>query len=499
MKTLKIVSRKSPLARIQALLVAEKIAQSSPDIQIQHIFKSTLGDADLTTPLNKMPDIGVFTNDIRDDLLSGEADIAVHSWKDLPVELEEGTEIVGTIERADMRDMLFLKKGSMQKKHLIVLSSSPRREKNLSNFLPIALPFQAEISFKDVRGNIHTRLKKLIEGEEDALVVAKAAIDRFIRSKSDEFKNEKEELLEIVESLNWMVLPLSQNPCAAAQGALAIEARQNDGAVKEVIAKISNQSDFNAVEIERSILKSYGGGCHQKIGVSNESLKSGNVLTIKGETEGGKEISERSFNADATDGYFDSVNAENFFPKDKIEQQFFKREPLSEANERIKALKNYGIYVSRSNTLETPNLIGKSNIIWTSGIDTWKSLAKKGYWVNGSSDSLGEDNSKEESPFKKVNWLKISHKDNSDDSKELLATYKLTPLDISSRLKECEYFYWMSASSFKLATKQYPEIINRNHACGLGKTFDIIQAVVPNTSAFLSYENWKEEISKKIK
>ena len=80
MKTLKIVSRKSPLARIQALLVAEKIAQSSPDIQIQHTFKSTLGDADLTTPLNKMPDIGVFTNDIRDDLLSGEADIAVHSW-----------------------------------------------------------------------------------------------------------------------------------------------------------------------------------------------------------------------------------------------------------------------------------------------------------------------------------------------------------------------------------------------------------------------------------
>ena len=149
----------------------------------------------------------------------------------------------------------------------------------------------------------------------------------------------------------------------------------------------------------------------------------------------------------------------------------------------LKTLKNYGIYVSRSNTLEDPDLIDKSNIIWTSGIETWKSLAKKGYWVNGSSDSLGEDNSKEESPFKKISWLKISHKDNLDDSKELLATYKLTPLDISSRLDECDYFYWMSASSFQLATKQYPEIINRNHACGLGKTFDIIQAVAPNTSA----------------
>ena len=280
MKTLKIVSRKSPLARIQAQLVAEKISQSSPHIQIQHLYKTTLGDADLNTPLNKMPDIGVFTNDIREDLLSGTADIAVHSWKDLPVELEEGTTILGTLERADMRDMVFLKKESMQKKDLVILSSSPRREKNLSNFLPMALPFETNISFKDVRGNIHTRLRKLIEGQEDALVVAKAAIDRFIESKSDEFKNEKEELLEMVESLNWMILPLSQNPCAAAQGALAIEARQNDEAVKEIIAKISSQKDFNSVEIERSILKSYGGGCHQKIGVSNQSLKNGNVCLL---------------------------------------------------------------------------------------------------------------------------------------------------------------------------------------------------------------------------
>ena len=499
MKTLKIVSRKSPLARIQAQLVAEKISQSSPHIQIQHLYKTTLGDADLNTPLNKMPDIGVFTNDIREDLLSGTADIAVHSWKDLPVELEEGTTILGTLERADMRDMVFLKKESMQKKDLVILSSSPRREKNLSNFLPMALPFETNISFKDVRGNIHTRLRKLIEGQEDALVVAKAAIDRFIESKSDEFKNEKEELLEMVESLNWMILPLSQNPCAAAQGALAIEARQNDEAVKEIIAKISSQKDFNSVEIERSILKSYGGGCHQKIGVSNQSLKNGNVLTVKGETEEGREILERSFSADDDDRYFDSVNAENFFPKDREEQKFFTREPVSESNERLKSLKNQGIYVSRSNTLEEPNLIDKSNIIWTSGMDTWKSLARKGYWVNGSSDSLGENNSPEESPFKETHWLKITHKDNLNESKELLVTYKLKPLEISVRLKDCDYFYWMSASSFILAIKQYPEIINKNHACGLGKTFDIIQAEAPNTSGFLSYENWKEEITKTIK
>ncbi|MEC8448350.1 MAG: hydroxymethylbilane synthase, partial [Pseudomonadota bacterium] len=175
MKTLKIVSRKSPLARIQAQLVAKEIRKQFPNINLEHIYKSTLGDADLTTPLNKMPDVGVFTNDIRNDLLNGEADIAVHSWKDLPVDLEKGTKISATIKRADKRDMFFIKKESLGKQKLSILSSSPRREKNLSLFLPLALPFESNISFKDVRGNIHTRLKKLIEGNDDGLVVAKAA------------------------------------------------------------------------------------------------------------------------------------------------------------------------------------------------------------------------------------------------------------------------------------------------------------------------------------
>ncbi len=114
------------------MLVAERIATAFPDIEILHLHKKTVGDQDLTTPLNKMPDIGVFTNDIRNDLLNNVADIAVHSWKDLPVDLEEGTEIIGTLERADMRDMIFLKKDSIDKNNLSILSSSPRRAKKYS-------------------------------------------------------------------------------------------------------------------------------------------------------------------------------------------------------------------------------------------------------------------------------------------------------------------------------------------------------------------------------
>ena len=498
MKILKIVSRKSPLARIQALLVAEQIKKAFPELAIEHIYKKTLGDEDLRTPLNKMPDIGVFTNDIRNDLINGVADIAVHSWKDLPVEMEQGTAIVGTIDRADMRDMIFLKRDSIGKKNLTILSSSPRREKNLSSFLPSALPFQTKINFNDVRGNIHTRLTKLLEGSEDGLVVAKAAIDRFMQDKSGKFEDERNSLLDMQKNLKWMVLPLSQNPCAAAQGALAIEARQEDETVKKIVSTISNKEIFDSVEIERTLLKSYGGGCHQKIGVSHEILETNELLTVKGETEAGEELSKRSLQNNDIN-YFDSINNSNYFPSNKEEQKFFEREPIVDSKEALKNTKNKGIYISRSNAIEDLGLIDESNIIWTSGIDTWKSLAKKGYWINGTSDSLGENNSPEESLFENISWLKVTHKDNDDEGKQILATYELKALDISERLLECDYFYWMSTSSFEIATSKYPELKNRKHACGLGKTFKSIQKTVPEVVPFLDFDSWLEAVNNKIR
>ena len=498
LKNLKIVSRKSPLARIQAQLVAKAIRDEFPDIIFEHIYKSTLGDADLTTPLNQMPDIGVFTNDIRNDLLHGEADIAVHSWKDLPVDLEEGTEISATINRADTRDMIFLKEDSLGKQNLSILSSSPRREKNLSLFLPLALPFQSNISFKDVRGNIHTRLKKLIEGDDDGLVVAKAAIDRIIDQNVDEFIEDKKELLDITKNLKWMVLPISQNPCAAAQGALAIESREGDLKVEEIMKRINNEAIFEEVEKERSLLKSFGGGCHQKIGVACETIDGSSLLTVKGETEDREEISQRALEKDYED-YFKSIDEENYFPSNKEEQKFFERLPIEDSIDSLKQLKNVGIYISRSNAIDDSDLIDKSNTIWTSGIETWKSMAQKGYWVNGTSDSLGEDNSLAEDPFRKLDWLKVTHTDNQDDPKKSVATYKLEPLEVNQRIKDCDYFYWMSASSFKLALQKFPEIKNKNHACGLGNTHKIIKKEVPDVMTFLSYESWQESIKAHIR
>jgi len=280
---LKIISRKSTLARIQAQQVAKEILKLDSSIRIEFISKETQGDIDLTTPLHQMTDTGVFTRDMKEELLSNNADIAIHSWKDLPVELEPGTKIVGTLHRADMRDMLFLKKKSKDNKIQDIYSSSPRREKNLKYFLPEALPTtDSIINFRSIRGNILTRFKKLRTSDNDGLIVAKAAIDRLIQDETGDFLKEKKELKIIIQNMLWMVIPLSVNPCAAAQGAIAIEAKIDNTKVIELIQKISDKNTFEDVEREREILKSYGGGCHQKIGASLERVKRGQVLTVKG-------------------------------------------------------------------------------------------------------------------------------------------------------------------------------------------------------------------------
>ena len=497
MQNLKILSRKSPLARIQAKLVANEISKSLPKIKIEYIFKSSLGDLDQDTPLDKMPDIGVFTNDIREDLISNKADIAVHSWKDLPIDFEEGTEILGTLQRADMRDMVFFKKFNLDKKDLSILSSSPRRKKNLSAFLPKAMPLNLDqINFKEVRGNIHTRFKKFLDGEEDGLVVAKAAIDRILHNEIEEFARDRDELLGMVQDLNWMVIPLSENPCAAAQGALAIECRSNDNSTKEIIKSISSFSSMASIEEERKILQSYGGGCHQKIGSSVEVLETGLVKTTKGETEEGRNISKRFFVANKENKtFFSDVSEMNYFPASREEQSFFKRVNLQDAENELPKINNKGIYVSRSNAIGESIKIDDSNIIWTSGVDTWISLAMKGFWVNGTSDSLGEKNSPGENPFKDMDWLKVSHADAENRDIDIIATYKLEPLELKKRMQSCEYFYWMSASSFKLAIDTFPEILTKKHSCGLGNTYDFINGMIPeNTFPCLNYDSWLEQI-----
>src|SRR5690606_35858410 len=127
-------------------------------------------------------------------------DLVVHSWKDLPTEERPGTEVVATLEREDMRDVLLIKKSSLSSlNHVRIFSSSPRRAYNLKSFLAWALPQPvSEVEFVNVRGNVPTRLRKLRDTQDiDGLIVAKAALDRMLGSPLPELQAVKAELREL--------------------------------------------------------------------------------------------------------------------------------------------------------------------------------------------------------------------------------------------------------------------------------------------------------------
>ena len=496
---IKIISRKSDLAIIQACLVGDAIKDRKSDMFIEYLYKDTRGDIDLTTPLSQLPDIGVFTSDLRESLINEEADIAVHSWKDLPINLTKGTKIIGTLPRADMRDIIFFKKKNLDKieknKTLNLLTSSPRREYNLNTFLKNALPYQIEkISFDNIRGNIPTRLNKYFFGDADGIVLAKAALDRLLNNNTDLSKD----IRKILDSSNWLIPPLSENPCAPAQGAIAIEVKDGRDDIINLIREINDTETFESVQIERNILSSYGGGCHQKIGVSYEKRDFGDVLTLKGMTDDNIALNQRKIERkEESNNSWYNIDQNKIYPSDLKNYNFFSRNNLKDHIEEISSLRSKNILASRANVLDGKIKIDSSNILWSSGVKTWFQLVKKGYWVNGSFDSLGEN--EENLKFIANNdWVKLTHKDSLDFFiNDRLFTYRLTKNKITEDLSEKSHFYWMSGSAFEYAIEQFPIILEKFHSCGPGNTYEIIKKNVTEDriKIFLNYEDWKDEIT----
>ena len=264
---IRIGSRSSFLAKWQAFEVGREILKAYPHYRIEYQFRESLGDKNLTDPLWKMPEKGVFTEDFYSDLVEDRCDLIVHSWKDLPTEEKEKTYIAATLSRADQRDLLLFKKSSLGKHKVNIFSSSPRRVHHVTETLKWSLPFVADIAFTDVRGNIQTRIAKLLQNDEiDGLILAKAALDRLMDSsfynEADFLKLQGQLKLQL-QNFNFQILPLSLNPTAAAQGALAIEVLRSRHDLTVLLEKINHPVVFANCGYERGRLAEFGGGCHQ--------------------------------------------------------------------------------------------------------------------------------------------------------------------------------------------------------------------------------------------
>lgn len=494
--TIKISARKSDLARLQAYLVGDAIQKKNKNYQIHYAFRESLGDKNLENPLWKMPEKGVFTQDFKDDLIQNRTDLVVHSWKDLPIENDAQTFIAGTLVRSDERDVLLFKKkfipGGVEK--LKIFSSSPRREFNLKPFFEWSLPFKpVTIDFVPVRGNIQTRVLKTIESKDvHGIIVAKAALDRLLTAKRKEFAPTRKFLNKALKDLVIQVIPLSQSPTSAAQGSLAIEINSKNTRVKKVLKKINTETDFELVNQERLRFKQWGGGCHQKMGVSFKR-QGPNVLMFE---RGLDQKNNFIWNQDIISTPF------------KLNSQKIAAEKLAEFHtlleKNIVGLKPYRARKSDSIIATKGGLLAAGSAqpahLWTSGIETWKQLAEQGYWVMGSYDSLGET----EAPAieallgSKPKWKKLTHK--QGHSKKWAKTLKVYQVNYSgfekmTDLKNKTHFYWSHGDLFLISLKKYPWLKKKIHICGLGSSLNMIAKHVAkkNIITVYNYKEWKKK------
>ena len=504
LEKLNILSRKSDLAVIQAHEFGKKLLSKYPSIKLNFITKSTSGDKDLKTPLSQMPIEGVFTDDLRDELIKKNCDIVIHSWKDLPLDVGNFTEVAITLDRADERDLLFIKKNSTKKINqentISIYSSSPRRQYNLENFIKNYLPFTInKIKFENIRGNIITRFKKFIESNVDGFVVAKAAIDRLLNADQNEFPNIKNILLSNINKCLWNVVPLSVNPSSPGQGALAVEIRSEDTQLKKILSEINNIVDYENVILEREELRKYGGGCHQKIGVSYKNTHFGKVKYSKGEKEDGSSFYEKIIFENNNPSIIKAESIDEIFPEKLSDYNFFNRKEIESSVRELSKIKNKCIWISRQSALPKDTSIDSSNIIWVSGLETWKNIAKRGIWITGSSDGLGEDIDSNIQSYTTNEWIKLTHLDAPRSKiKNVISTYKLEKNNISFNFENKTYFYWMSSSAFKYALGEHPSIRNKFHYCGPGNTYNEIKHILGHDSQNLfielSYNDWKSNI-----
>lgn len=489
---IKLGSRSSDLARIQAYKVGREL--ESQGVEVEYIFRESLGDLNPQMDLSQSVEKGVFTQDFYRGLVTGVYDLIVHSWKDLPTEEREGVEVVATLERADMRDVLLMKKGALEKavEDLKIFSSSPRRAYNLKPFLKLALPrTYKNIQFEPVRGNVQTRLKKLIETEKvHGLVVAKAALDRMLSEEAEEFQGSRTFLRENIDKLNWMVLPLSVNPCAAAQGALALEIRSQDTQLKSVLSRINVKQDWDCVVKEREVLKSFGGGCHQKIGVSVLNRPYGEVLSLQGLTDEGVRLNQFELTSKQSNPSV-SVAKEQIYPSPENDKKELAVIDL------IVAPIEKDLWIAKSRALPKTWEVQSTQVVWAAGLQTWMKLAQRGVWVNGTSEGLGEQEAENIEVLlgRPLEWFKLSHEGGVEiKGKTLLPTYKLDEELKIPNLTSKSHIFWSSGSQFMQIWRDHAEHLKGvEHACGPGHTYEAIKSVLPESSKvkiFLNREQW---------
>jgi hydroxymethylbilane synthase len=230
-----LATRKSPLALVQSEMVAARLRAKIPGAECELLKVVTTGDKQAEWSLSKQGGKGLFTAELEQALLRGEADLAVHSCKDLPGENTAGLVVAGFLPREDVRDVLVLREGVTEPK--TIATGSPRRQLQIRNLFPQA-------TFLEIRGNVDTRLKKIATGLADATILAQAGLNRLG--------------IHTWPGIVFRPLSITESVPAVGQGAIAVQCRAKD---VPFFAAALDAATARGVTIERALQSAIGGGC----------------------------------------------------------------------------------------------------------------------------------------------------------------------------------------------------------------------------------------------
>ena len=498
---IRIGTRTSLMAMAQAKTVARLLKDLYPEIETELVGIVPIGDKDKTTPLPQMNTIGIFSKEIDDHLLDGRIDCAVHSLKDLGTQRPAGITRAALLPRDNIHDIVLfhpdiearLKAGQK----ITIGTSAPRRAELLPTFLQKALPQfgnTPEIELISIRGNANTRISKLLDDAQnlDGIVLALAGLERLYND--DEAHDE---IMRLLKDLKRMVVPVTVCPPAPGQGTVCIETLSARADIQDLFKKLNHDATQRAVEAEYSILTENGGGCHQRFGVVSLNLPNvaGDILLVKGKNKDGKDISAVQWTPPVYHNEVEIWNGHDF--ADGI----FTYEDMDHPKVQAKA-----VFVAHTRAF--PKGVAKDKHLWVSGVKSWFKLASKGYWIEGCADSFGFEfivptltsPVLQLPPLKSWDILSHEYAEDTWDEGNFIATYshqgkELSP-NLVKTLQNADIIWWASASQFEALHHLLPTAYPQTHACGPGKTAEILVAqgveplyVFPNIDAMNRWIN----------
>jgi hydroxymethylbilane synthase len=257
-KKLIIATRASNLALWQAYHIKARIEKSFPELSVELNEITSRGDKILDKPLALVGGKGHFTKELEDEMLEGNADLAVHSLKDVPTYIPDGLELVAITQRQDQSDVLLSHKyASLSElpQGAVVGTTSLRRRMQILQQRP-------DLTVKDLRGNVNTRLRKLAEGQYDAIILAYIGLARLDLLKDIPF----------VEKLDFMIPPMGQ-------AALGIEIVSSNKLMREVAMSLNDADSYLCTKLERDFVAKIGAGCSAPVAVN--AVISGDTISIK--------------------------------------------------------------------------------------------------------------------------------------------------------------------------------------------------------------------------